>query len=288
MRTCSICAKGQIKENLFKVPCIQTGEIFNFGRCDHCAVEIVLDQPPDINKYYINTHMRQRRSMLYYHLKNLLLSFELARIRNILKEDSVIVDIGCGVGEFVKVMDNNHLKVIASDSGGQRPMALSDHPHVPFLDFDFINYTIKGIEPISDGVVVLRHVLEHLSSPEIFFDRMIDQNIKACYIVVPNQDCLEARLLKEYYFAYDPPRHLWQFNKSALTMLLERKGFEIQSLGFDTIPSLIPSFYRYISLKGLDKNIAELFHPQGLISTLSAPINFIFPNNVLWVTARRK
>ncbi len=285
---CNLCNQQAKSNFVFETPSRQTKEIFQIGECVACGVRKVLNPPKDLSKYYIDTHMRKPNNKLYVFLKQFLLKKELDRIVNFCGPQREFLDIGCGTGDFVKTIYDQGFKVRASDSTLERPVMVKDIKAIDYFQFDYSNYSIQGMNPMNRGVVILRHVLEHIYSPRLFIQKLISYGITDFYIVVPNHGNLQDRLFGQYYFFYDPPMHLWFFKKPILKQFLEEQGLSIISSGYYTIPNLVSNLYRYLSLKNFPQKLCEIFNPQGIVSAGSAPLDVLMPNNVLWVYARLK
>jgi hypothetical protein len=58
-------------------------------------------------------------------------------------------------------------------------------------------------------------------------------------IAVPNHTSYDAGIYKEHWAAYDVPRHLYHFSPKSMTILLEQRGFVVESIQ----PMWFDSFY---------------------------------------------
>lgn len=79
------------------------------------------------------------------------------------------------------------------------------------------------------GVITLWHVFEHLPNPDrqltTFFNALTPGGILV--IAVPNIDAWDAKHYGSQWAAYDVPRHLWHYNKSAIAQLAYNAGFKV-------------------------------------------------------------
>lgn len=77
-------------------------------------------------------------------------------------------------------------------------------------------------------VISMWHVLEHIY--EIDFQiqqiRRILKDDGILIIAVPNSESFDAQIYKQYWAAYDVPRHLYHFNQKSVAELLMRYNFE--------------------------------------------------------------
>jgi hypothetical protein len=77
----------------------------------------------------------------------------------------------------------------------------------------------------------LNHVMGHLSA--------ILKNDGTVIIALPNKGSLDAVHYKEYWAAYDVPRHLWHFSLPDFERLAEKHHFEV----IDVKPMYFDAFY---------------------------------------------
>jgi hypothetical protein len=197
--------------------------------------------------------------------------------------DATVVDVGCGNGALVRLLAARGVPVVAADAAPVPPPALAG-TGVPYHRVDFDDGTIAGLPP-GRYTVVLRHVLEHVRDPAAFLTALRDRGAERVYVVVPDADALEARLLGTHWYLWDPPRHLWHFDAATLRRLCERVGFAVTASGRDTVPALVPSIHRVLRVRGAPRALQAPFGPQGLLAALSAPLSLLLPGNVRWVVA---
>ena len=87
-------------------------------------------------------------------------------------------------------------------------------------------------------------------------------------VAVPNYKSFDANYYKQFWAAYDVPRHLWHFEQQSISKLFDSINIEIEQ----TKPMLFDAFY--VSLlsekyKSGSKNIFKAFY-NGLRSNLKA------------------
>jgi predicted SAM-dependent methyltransferase len=84
----------------------------------------------------------------------------------------------------------------------------------------------------------LWHVLEHLPKLEehiLMFKKLLKPN-GVLIIAVPNYKSYDAEYYNNFWAAYDVPRHLWHFSKTAIQRLFlkeEMKVVKIHPMKFD-------------------------------------------------------
>jgi len=85
------------------------------------------------------------------------------------------------------------------------------------------------------------HVLEHVSllNDRINEIKRILKNTGILVVAVPNCNSLDAKFYKEFWAAYDVPRHLYHFTQNSMTKLMEKHKFELQKI----MPMKFDSYY---------------------------------------------
>jgi hypothetical protein len=284
-----VCGQGHFRER-FQIQDVATRERFKLSECRFCGVGHIAPVPRDLSRYYrtdVGQAMKTRPSGVYQNLKNVLLETETRRIQKRFQRGQ-IVDIGCGIGDFSRLLHKKGYELFCADSAEEKPLLVRDS-NIPYHRIDYGSYEITGLHPSNGRLAVLRHVLEHIVDPFSFLRKIsADYGVDFLYVAVPNSSSLKARMLGIYNCHLEPPFHIWHFSKKSLFLLLEKTGFRVQDHGYDTIPSIVPSIYRYLRLKGISDKITRLLHPKGALATLSLPLDFLIPHDVLWVMAGRK
>lgn len=286
--SCPICGNGILSKKVLETVDIMTGEAFNLIECSICGVRRTDPIPDNMSSYYDTTLgrlMKADPNRVYSFFKNILLKAELARIR---KRTGIkqVLDVGCGAGDFSKVLYEKGYRVVAADSCAEKPPYLSG-TGISYHRIDYDSYAIKDFECAKGTIVILRHLLEHIRDPEVFVKRMVGYGGEIFYVVVPNASSMKSRLFGQYSWLLDPPRHIWHFNKRAMAAFFDRLGFEIIGSGYDTIPMFIPSLYRFMRIKRYPERIYRYFEPKSIVTTLSLPLDWILPRDIMWFIAKR-
>ncbi len=269
----------------------ETHEVFFAYRCGNpaCGVFQTLPVPDDLGPYYsreLGDIMRTSGGRIYEGLKRILLKKELNRMKPA-APGALVIDVGAGSGDFTRMLHEAGRRVAAVDSEGcPRPPEIRNLTEIPFGSIDYENYTLKGIGETAGSVVFCRHVLEHVKDPLFFLQSMKRQGVQDFYISVPNADTFDRVLFGTHWFMWDPPRHLWQFNKKSLFLLLEKAGLKVLDTGYDLSPIVIPSIHRYLRLKKAPEWLCRFFGPKSTFCSLFGVLNVFFPRNMIWVYAR--
>jgi hypothetical protein len=284
---CWICQCDVVLKKVSEVKDVITQEMFSIVECPRCTVIRTLPVPADLSKYYdsdIGNMWRATPNRVRAFLKRILLERELRRVFAKI-QPGTFVDIGCGVGDFAYAIHQKSHPVITADAAAERPVAIRQINSIPYYHIDFDRCEIDGLGTLGRSTVILRHVLEHIRNPRAFLKRLIAYGASFFYIVVPNSASVERHVLGRYWSMWDPPRHLWHFNPRSLRVLCEGINMTVLNHGYDTIPNIIPSLYRFLRLRGASSGVYDICNPNGVLNSLSTPLNLLLPFNVTWVIA---
>ncbi|MGB0357140.1 MAG: class I SAM-dependent methyltransferase [Flavobacteriaceae bacterium] len=105
-----------------------------------------------------------------------------------------------------------------------------------FSDNALLSLKAKGLKVIDVSqqkgafdAITLWHVFEHLPNPKAqlasFYNALTPGGIVA--LALPNIDAWDARHYGAQWAAYDVPRHLWHYNKTAIAQLAKDAGFQL-------------------------------------------------------------
>ena len=165
------------------------------------------------------------------------------------KNTGNLLDYGCGVGDFL-----NELKTDFNIIGIEpNTKAVEIARQKSGLDI-ITNTDLSSLKSDFFDVITLWHVFEHiydLKKTSIELKRILNQK-GILLIAVPNYKSYDAKHYKEYWAAYDVPRHLWHFSKSSMRKWWKELDMEIRAI----IPMKWDAFYiSILSEKYKYKNI---------------------------------
>lgn len=159
--------------------------------------------------------------------------------------DGKILDIGCGDGKLLFKLKKDGWRTY-----GVETSELAAEYAQNKYDIEIFNGTVEEaqFEDETFDVVILNHVLEHLSDPTATLNEinriMAEGGILA--VGIPNAGSFEAKFFKKYWTAWELPRHLYHFTPETASSLLEKTGFEEQIIKFDNNPNIILSSFKYV------------------------------------------
>ena len=179
-----------------------------------------------------------------------------------------ILDIGAGTGDFLLECKNQNWDILGIEPN-DKAKGIALGKGIKFGD------TIEKLESNSFDVITMWHVLEHVPDVEhqvAELKRLLKPS-GTIIIAVPNFKSYDANHYKEFWAAYDVPRHLWHFSKTAIEKLFDKQNMNLE----DIKPMWFDSFYvsllseKYKSEKmnfssgffiGLISNVSGLFKKE--------------------------
>ena len=182
------------------------------------------------------SHTDGKRSLfekMYQIVKNSALKSKLKLI-NSESQKGTILDIGAGTGDFLTVLKNDGWQITGIEPN-EKAKAIAISKGITFAD------SLEGLQNNSFDVITMWHVLEHVPDVEKQISelkRLLKPN-GTIFIAVPNFNSFDANYYGHFWAAFDVPRHLWHFSKTAI-----KKLFAIQNLDLvKIIPMKFDSFY---------------------------------------------
>ena len=145
-----------------------------------------------------------------------------------------ILDIGAGTGDFLLECKNQNWEILGIEPN-DKAKGIAVGKGIKFGD------TIEKLESNSFDVITMWHVLEHVPDVEhqvAELKRLLKPS-GTIIIAVPNFKSYDANHYKEFWAAYDVPRHLWHFSKTAIEKIFDKQNMNLE----DIKPMWFDSFY---------------------------------------------
>lgn len=223
-----------------------SGEVFTIVNCLACGFKFTNPRPPDseIGRYYKSenyiSHTNTNKgviSKLYHMVRNYTLKKKINLVSKHVSRGTII-DYGSGTGMFLNVCKHAGWKVYGMEPDEDARKISSQISVSSFPD------KLRLKEALGSGkanAITLWHVLEHVNdlqeSLSFFYEHLNTDGV--LIIAVPNYLSYDAIHYKEYWAAYDVPRHLYHFDIKTIDLLLSSAGFKL----IETQPMKFDSFY---------------------------------------------
>lgn len=219
-----------------------SGESFDLIHDETRDLLVTFPQPKEdqLAKYYESeayiSHTDTNKGLmanLYQGVKKYSLASKTKLIKSLFGSTGTLLDIGAGTGEFLKVAKENNWTVSGIEPN-EKARGIASKKGID------LETSIDDLQGNVYDVVTLWHVLEHLPDLENTL-RKIEAFVKPggiLIIAVPNFKSYDAQFYKNYWAAFDVPRHLWHFSKASMKTL-----FSSEITLEKTKPMWFDSFY---------------------------------------------
>ncbi|WP_175418985.1 class I SAM-dependent methyltransferase [Aureibaculum algae] len=222
-------------------------ETFSISIDKESELLVTTPQPKeeDLGKYYESedyiSHSDTKKSVvdkLYHSVRSYTIKKKVKLINSLNADEKTILDIGAGTGDFLAACKNDGWKVtgvepnekavelLNSKLGGSRVQIFSD---------------INELNSESYDVITMWHVLEHVPNLKEYIAKLklLLKPNGTLIVAVPNFKSFDANHYKEFWAAYDVPRHLWHFSRKSISDLFGQENMKVEKV----LPMKFDSFY---------------------------------------------
>src|ERR1035437_487687 len=243
--TCFVCGGTEFSPFITCKDYTVSKSEFKIVSCNNCGFKFTNPRPDtnEIGKYYESddyiSHSDSGKGIvnsLYKLIRNYTINKKVKLVDSLTK-DKTILDIGCGTGAFLNACNQSGWKTIGIEpSDNARKFALQNYN----LEINPEN-EIPILSNNSFSIITMWHVLEHVHSLN---ERIKDLNRLlnddgTIIIAVPNCNSYDAGYYKEFWAAYDLPRHLYHFTPDSIEKLHKKHNLKIVK----KLPMVFDSYY---------------------------------------------
>lgn len=270
-----------------------SNELFEIWKCNTCTFRFTQDVPNEtgIGVYYQSTeyvsHSDTKKGLinrLYHYVRSFTLTTKLNLIKEVTRlKHGVLLDVGAGTGAFAFIMQQAGWNVTGLEPDETaRANALNNYK----LQLEELN-SLQNLQDETFDSITLWHVLEHVHDLHNYLEKFfkILKPAGRLIIAVPNHTSYDANYYKQYWAAYDVPRHLYHFSPKSMQVLLEQKGFVIEDfkpMWFDSFyVSMLSETYKH----GRDRFMNAVW--VGLLSNTKAVFNKKRCSSVIYVVRKK-
>ena len=206
---------------------------------------------------------------LYQIVKKITLSNKLKLLNSFKTADKNLLDVGCGTGDFLLICKNNGWTVTGVEPN-EKAKNTTKNKLRGTQDPEIYSEINQLISEAQFDVITLWHVLEHVPNLEAYIStlkKLLKPN-GVLIVAVPNFKSYDANYYKQFWAAFDVPRHLWHFSKKSIQLLFGKHEMRVVKI----LPMWFDSFYvsllseKYKNGKG---NFVKAFY-VGFMSNLKA------------------
>lgn len=215
--------------------------------------EKALSRYYDSNQYASHNTSPGFFGFLYSFFSKQMLRVRFNTIKKHIKKDSLIVDFGCGKGDFVSHLVNKNHNAVGIEKN-QKAIKQCSKRNLK------VESSLKSLNKKID-MITFWHSFEHLSSPKKIIKEIkhfANSNITIA-IALPNYKSYDAKHYKSFWAAYDVPRHRFHYSVFGIKQTMKDFGFEC----IKTKAMCLDSFY--ISMVSEKYKNNKLFFFKGFV-----------------------
>jgi len=263
---CPICNKEDIASLLHTKDYSLTTEDFQIIQCANCTLEYTDPAPSKeaIAPYYnfpsYISHTDTKEGLvnqIYHKVRNHTLTQKTNWVQSLFTgHKGQLLEVGAGTGAFAHSMLNKGWKVTALEPDAASRQKAQENYNINLLPIE----ELFQLEPAKYEVITLWHVLEHVHDLNAYmktFHSLLKPNGRLI-IAVPNYTSYDAGFYKNFWAAYDVPRHLYHFSPLSMYYLAKKHKMSI----VQKLPMWFDSFY--VSL------LSEKYKQSGMIGMMRA------------------
>jgi 2-polyprenyl-3-methyl-5-hydroxy-6-metoxy-1,4-benzoquinol methylase len=245
IKSCLVCKNDNLKTFLKGKDHFLSGEDFTIVECADCGFRFTNPRPDEkeIARYYDSPDYIAHDTGKHDLIRSIYKIIRKVTIRNkcsIVKKYSngkTLMDIGCGTGEFLYYCQKNSFDTTGIEPNEKARKFATETFGLTVFD----ESKLDDFFPATFDVVTMWHVLEHVHKLNERIEQ-IGRLLKpdgTLIIAVPNSDSWDAGKYKDFWAAYDLPRHLYHFTQESLKKLAKRNNFSVKTI----IPLKFDAFY---------------------------------------------
>ncbi len=290
---CTCCGSAAISKVFVCTDHTVTHEHYEVWKCTTCTFAFTQHAPdPELSVSYYQSSAYVSHSdttdglvnKLYHQVRKYTMQSKRALVKRVTGlTQGVLLDVGAGTGAFANTMQLSGWKVTGLEPDSDaRATALNKFN----LELQSLQ-NLKDLPAASYDAITLWHVLEHVHDLHGYlhtFEHLLKPNGRLI-IAVPNYTSYDAQVYRQYWAAYDVPRHLYHFSPKSMQILVNEKGFEIEALK----PMWFDSFYvSMLSEKyrtGSDNHLRAIW--IGLVSNIKALLDINKCSSVIYVMKKK-
>ncbi|MEN9917933.1 MAG: hypothetical protein RL662_369 [Bacteroidota bacterium] len=276
--SCPVCSKTSSKKNLDCQDYLVTQRTFSVYRCSECGFGFTQDFPSEneISAYYdapeYISHTDTQKGFInsLYHLARKIALKSKTKLIHKYAPDTTgkLLDIGTGTGYFLNAMCQKKWIVTGIEKSEPTRQYAKQKFGLNIQDSEYL----FSIPQKTKDVITMWHVLEHIEKLNETMEQLhsVLTDKGALIIALPNKKSFDAEHYKEFWAAYDVPRHLWHFSPDDFAWFADRHHFRIEKMkGMHFDPfyiSMLSEKYRnrsFASLVGLIKGLLFFISSLG-------------------------
>jgi len=274
---CPVCQTNKLKAFIqTEAQMHPSKEIFNFDQCLSCNLVFLNPrlEPQKLMHYYSDFYLPYRGADAWGKYAHLVqksqqkLDERRAKVvqkHHTLKQNTLIVDVGCGkptfLKECLKQFNCQVLGIDFSDEGWSNTQNSNEN----FDGMELMTGEVTQLPPnLKTDVITMWHYLEHDYQPlkSLKHLRKHAKPNTTLIIEVPNFKSESRKKFGQYWAGWHSPRHLSLFSPNNIQLLLKQSGWQTQALyTYGTLDAYLLYWMSRMEQKGMNwyKNMESEF-----------------------------
>lgn len=232
---CPVCNSEGVEYKLSVKDYTVSKELFEIWECADCTVRFTQDIPSAdaIGPYYQSaeyvSHSNTKKGLinkLYHWIRSITLRSKKKMVSHFTDLNTgTLLDVGAGTGAFVAMMQKSGWNIRGLEPDETARKNAKDEFRVTLE----LPSALYNQPPGHYDAITMWHVLEHVHDLHGYlsaFQRILKEK-GTLFIAVPNYTSDDAAIYKEYWAAYDVPRHLYHFSPNSMDILVEQHGMQV-------------------------------------------------------------
>ena len=231
---CPWCDSEKTQMYLWVKDLFLTGEAFEIHECLKCGLLFTEPRPDasSIGKYYQSeeyySHQENKSGFIpkiYESVKKVNLRHKRRLATKGLKAGTML-EIGCGVGDFLHEMEQKGWKCTGIEPSEEAKAIAKNRVKANILNPE----ELASLKDESFDLITMWHVLEHVDNlkEEVMHLQRLLKKGGRLVLALPNFKSADAEHYREYWAAYDVPRHLNHFCRESINNIFKNTKLKLK------------------------------------------------------------
>ena len=219
-------------------------ETFSIYMDKESQLLVTTPRPGDetLSNYYESedyiSHSDSKKTLIdqvYQIVRNYAIKKKVKLVNSFESSDKNLLDIGTGTGDFIFACKKDGWCVNGVEPNKKANSLAAGKTLIK------ISSDVSELGSEQFDVVTMWHVLEHVPDLKSYISilkKLLKPN-GTLVVAVPNYKSYDADFYKEFWAAYDVPRHLWHFSRSSIEKLFQYENMKVVK----TLPMKFDSYY---------------------------------------------
>ena len=231
---CPWCDSEKTQMYLWVKDLFLTGEAFEIHECLKCGLLFTEPRPDasSIGKYYQSeeyySHQENKSGFIpkiYESVKKVNLRHKRKLATKGLKVGTML-EIGCGVGDFLHEMEQKGWNCTGIEPSEEAKAIAKNRVKANILNPE----ELTSLKDESFDLITMWHVLEHVDNlkDEVMHLQRLLKKGGRLVLALPNFKSADAEHYREYWAAYDVPRHLNHFCRESINNIFKNTKLKLK------------------------------------------------------------